>query len=111
MVIARPRTATRRSAPSEMAAMRNSKRRFSVWGRRSMSIPCLIAQAAHGLDQHRVLRVVLKLFAQALDIDGKGVVVDEILVHIPDLGQDLGAGEDPSLVEDQSEQQPIFQCG
>ena len=34
-----------------------------------MSIACLVPQAAHGLDQRRVLRVVLELLAQALDVD------------------------------------------
>src|SRR5512133_4024638 len=104
-VVARLRAAARRSATSDRAAMQNSKRRSSAWVRRSMSIACLVAQAAHGLDQRRVLWVVLELLAQALDVHGERVVVDEILVHIPDAAQDLAAGEHPSLVEDQGEQQ------
>src|SRR5512134_604145 len=76
-----------------------------------MSVACLITQSAHGLDQRRVLWIVLELLTQALDVDRYRVVVDEILVHIPDAAQDLAAGEHSSLVDNQREQQPIFQRG
>src|SRR6185436_12710652 len=70
----------------------------------------LIANAAHGQDQLRLLRVALDLLAQVRDVDVAGALV-AIELGLPQLLHDLGAGENLARAGDEEAQQLELRAG
>ena len=56
-------------------------------------------------------RVLFDFFAQTADIDGKGIVVHEVSVSVPEFVEDLASGQDPGRIAEKQTDQPVFHPG